>query len=141
MAGGDEIAVLAHEGVAITVATRDADLRPELTRAWAPEISPDGDRLTLCVEGGTDSVTAANLAAGSPVAAILARIASREAVQLKGTAVSVAAPTPERLLAVAEHLDRFVAETAAVGVPEQTARALLGPELLDVTIDVGEAPA
>ena len=61
---------------------------------------------------------ARNLEAGSPVAAMLARLTSRTTVQLKGPVVEVAAPTQARLDAVSAHVDGFVAETALVGVPE-----------------------
>lgn len=52
--------------------------------------------------------------------------------------VQVTAPTQDRLDAVAEHIDRFVLEAAAVGVSEAVARALVGPDLMAVTIDVQE---
>jgi hypothetical protein len=36
-------------GVAVGVATRDDDLRPEFARGWGPEVSADGRSLRLCV--------------------------------------------------------------------------------------------
>jgi hypothetical protein len=129
---------LVRQGVAVIVATRDGASRPELSRAWAPALSEDGGRLTVCVEAAADSAMARNLEAGSPVAATLARLASHTTVQLKGPVVEIATPTQERLDAVTDHVDGFVAETAAVGVPESIARALVGPDLLTVTIAVAE---
>lgn len=79
---------------------------------------------------------AANFANGSPVAAMLSRLTTHEAVQLKGLPVEVCAPTPERLAMVAEHIDRFVADGERVGMPEAFARGLIGRELLDVTIEI-----
>ena len=133
-----DIADLVRQGVAVIVATRDRELRPELSRAWGPALSADGARLTVCVEAALDSAMARNLESGSPAAAMLARLQSHTAVQLKGAVVEVGAPTQERLDAVAQHIDGFVAETAAVGVPEPLARGLVGPDLLSVTIAVGE---
>jgi hypothetical protein len=127
---------LLRTGVAVVVATRDHELRPELSRAWAPSLSQSGTRLTVCVETGQDSAVAANLATGSPLAAMLSRLTTHESVQLKGLPVEVCAPTPERLVSVAEHIDRFVAEGEQVGMPETFARGLIGHELLDVTIEV-----
>jgi hypothetical protein len=133
-----DIADLVRQGVAVIVATRDEQLRPELGRAWGPALSEDGGRLTMCVEAPADSAMARNLAAGGPVAAMLARLASRATVQMKGPVLEVAPPTQARLDAVAAHVDGFVAETARVGVPEGIARALAGPDLLTVTIAVAE---
>jgi hypothetical protein len=133
-----DIAELAQQGVAVIVATRDSELRPQLGRAWGPTLSDDGARLTVCVEAAPDSPMARNLEAGSPVAAMLARLTSHTAVQLKGPAVEVAAPTQERLDAVHAHVGSFVAETAVVGVPEALARAMVGTDLMTVTIEVVE---
>jgi hypothetical protein len=138
VAGEIDIAGLVRQGVAVMVATRDEASRPELGRAWGPALSEDGERLIVCIEAAADSAMARNLASGSPVAAMIARLASRTTVQLKGPVVEVSAPTQERLAAVAEHIDGFVAETAAVGVPESTAVALVAPDLLTVTIAVAE---
>jgi hypothetical protein len=133
-----DIADLVRAGVAVVVATRDGESRPELSRAWGPALSEDGERLTVCVEASPDSAMARNLQAGSPVAATLARLASQTTVQLKGPVVEIGTPTQERLDAVAEHVDGFVAETAVVGVPESLARGFVGPDLMTVTIEVAE---
>jgi hypothetical protein len=133
-----DIADLVRQGVAVIVATRDGALQPELGRAWGPALSEDGGRLTVCVEAAPGSRMARNLESGGPVAAMLARLTSPATVQLKGPIVDVAKPTRDRLDAVAEHIDGFVTETAAVGVPEATARGLVGPDLLTVTIEIAE---
>jgi hypothetical protein len=133
-----DIADLVNQGVAVIVATRDEALRPELSRAWAPALSDDGERLTVCVEAAPDSAMARNLASGSPLAAMIARLSVRTTVQLKGPVVEVAAPTAARLDAVAAHVEGFVAETAVVGVPASIAQALVGPDLMTVTIEVTE---
>jgi hypothetical protein len=124
--------------VAVVVATRDEELRPELSRAWGPALSEDGERLTLCVEAPPDSAMARNLRAGSPAAATVARLTSHTTVQLKGAVTEVSAPTADRLDAVTRHVDDFVAETAVIGVPEGLARGMVGPDLLAVTIAVAE---
>ena len=138
MAAEIDIADLVRHGVAVIVATRDEESRPEVGRAWGPALSEDGERLTVCVEAAPNSALARNLESGSPVAATVARLASQTTVQLKGPVAEVSAPTPDRLATVAAHVDGFVAETAVVGVPESIARALVGPDLLTVTIAVAE---
>ncbi|MBV9005751.1 MAG: hypothetical protein JOZ98_08615 [Solirubrobacterales bacterium] len=138
MGAGIEVEDVVRKGVAVVIATRDAELRPELSRAWGPSLSQDGARLTVCVEAAPGSAMARNLAAGSPVAATLARLVSHTTVQLKGAPVEVAAPTPERLAAAAEHVERFIAEGERVGMPEAFARGLVGRDLLTVTIEIAE---
>jgi hypothetical protein len=133
-----DIAELARQGVAVIVATRDDELRPQLSRAWGPSLSDDGARLTVCVEAAPDSPMARNLQSGGPVAAMLARLTTHTAVQLKGTPVEFAAPTQDRLDAVHEHIGNFITETAVVGVPETLARGLVGTDLMTVTIEVAE---
>jgi hypothetical protein len=124
--------------VAVIVATRDGELRPELSRAWGPALSEDGERLTVCVEAAPGSAMARNLESGSPATAMVARLASHTSVQLKGAVVEVARPTQDQLDTVSRHVDGFVAETAVIGVPEPLARAFVGPDLLTVTIAVTE---
>jgi hypothetical protein len=129
---------LVRRGVAVMVATRDGALRPEIGRAWGPEVSADGGRLTVCVEAPPDSSMACNLEFGAPVAAMITRLASRATVTLRGPVLTVAAPDPDRLAAVAEHVAAFVAELASVGVSERIARALVGPDLLCVSFELVE---
>jgi hypothetical protein len=133
-----DIADLVRHGVAVIVATRDAQLRPEVGRAWGPSLSEDGERLTVCVEAAPESSMARNLASNSPAAATLARLASHTMVQLKGRVVEFGTPTQDRLDAVDEHVEAFVAETAAVGVPESLARGFVASDLLTLTIEVSE---
>ena len=52
-----------HGGVAVGVATRDDDLRPEFARGWGPEVSADGRSLRLCVTAPEGSRMRANLRA------------------------------------------------------------------------------
>ena len=120
------------------VAARDDEHRPAVSRAWGPSLSEDGGRLALSVEAAPDSAMARNLKPGSPLAVMLHGLVSFTSVQLKGSVVDVAGATQDRLDAVADHVDRFIAETGEVGVPEILARGLVGSELVAVTIEVTE---
>ena len=133
-----DIAALARQGVAVIAAARDEEHRPEVSRAWGPSLSDDGARLELCVEGAPDSTMARNLEAGNPLAVMLHLLSSFASVQLKGAVLEVGAPTQDRLDAVAEHVDRFIAETGELGVPEILARGLIGSDLVAVTMEVAE---
>jgi hypothetical protein len=57
-----------HGGVAVGVATRDDDLRPEFARGWGPEVSADGRSLRLCVAAAEGSRMRANLERNGAVA-------------------------------------------------------------------------
>lgn len=138
MGAGLDLQDLVSEGVAVIVATRDDELRPELSRAWGPSLSEDGACLTVCVEAAADSAMMSNLKAGAPVAATVARLVSHTTVQIKGRAVGVSVPTSERLAAVADHIERFLSEGEAVGMPKAFARGLIGHDLMTVTIEVVE---
>ncbi len=129
---------LVRRGVAVIVATSDEAMRPELGRAWGPDLSADRGQLTICVEAPPGSAMARNLAVGAPVAATITRLTSAATVTLRGPVVAVAEPDPDRVDAVAGHVEAFVAEMAAVGAAESIARGLVGPHLLCVTIEVAE---
>src|SRR5262245_40998315 len=56
-----EVVEFIHGGVAVGVATRDDDLRPEFARGWGPQVSADGRSLTLCVAAPEGSQMRTNL--------------------------------------------------------------------------------
>jgi hypothetical protein len=138
--GGIDLSELVRRGVAVVVATRDVRLRPDLARAWGPELSHDGARLTVCVEAPAGSRAQRNLVPGRTMAATLALISSAASVQLNGPVLAVGEPGPERLAAVADHVERFVQETAAVGAHEPIVRRMVGNELLAVTMELAARP-
>ena len=133
------LAQLVDEAAAVVAATCDQQRRPVLGRAWGPTLGADGRQLTVCVEAPAGGAMARNLQTGGPVAITLARLTSHRSVQCKGPLVRLAAPNDEALSAVAEHVERFVAEGAKAGMPSWFARGLVGRELVTVTIDVAVA--
>ncbi len=133
-----DVAELAVQGIAVIVATCDAAHRPAVTKGWGPVLSADGTQLALCVDAPEGSATRANLAAGSPVAVTLSRPTSYLSVQLKGPLRTLREPDEVALQIAADHIAAFVAETAALGVPEAVVRATVGDELVAVALDVVE---
>jgi hypothetical protein len=138
MPASPDIGELAGQGVAVIVATRDGSLMPAVTRGWGPRLLEDGARLELCVDAPEGSATLENLRAGSPVAVTLSRPTSYLTVQLKGAVIAFGQPEPEAVHAAHEHVEAFVAETSAIGVPEGIVRVLVGSELVGVAIEVAE---
>jgi hypothetical protein len=134
----DEIAAFVCSGVAVIVATRDADLRPQAARAWGPEIYADGAAIALCVGAAADSPTRANLEVGGPIAAVFSLPTSYRTVQIKGDVLELADPTPQQLARVEEHFDAFARETAQVGLPPERARRLLDSSFVAVRFSARE---
>jgi hypothetical protein len=133
-----DIGELACQGVAVIVATRDPSLVPAVARGWGPRLHDGGARLELCVDAPEGSAMLENLRAGSPMAVTLSRPTSYLTVQLKGAVASFGAPDAEALRVAGEHIEAFVAETTAVGVPEAIVRLLADAEVVAVAIDVAE---
>ena len=73
-------------GVAVGVATRDDDMRPEFARGWGPEVSADGRSLRLCVAAPEGSRMRANLGRNGAVAVGFSPPTIARAVQVKGAA-------------------------------------------------------
>lgn len=114
---GAEVAEFLASGVAIMVASRDAELRPEIARGWGPGVSVAGDAVEVCLVVPPRSGFRANLEENGAIALNCTLPSSYRAVQLKGRAIEVREPTEEDLGRARLHATRFVEETARVGAP------------------------
>jgi len=101
-------------GVSVTVATRDAGLRPEVVRAWGPAVTADGSLLTLSVPAPPGSRTRSNLEANGEITVLCVAVDYR-ALQVKGRVVNLSEPTPEQLWLVEEHVQAFAANAQHFG--------------------------
>lgn len=133
----DDLAVFLASGVAVVVATRDADMRPEITRGWGIEVS-DGGHLTLCLAAEPGSRTHSNLAGNGAIAITASRPTTYRTVQFKGTATAIGEPDAAQIATAHRHLEAFAAEVAPFGIPLAGARGFLGRELVAVTVAVRE---
>lgn len=122
-----DLVALVHGGVAISVATRDADLRPAVTRAWGPEVSADGLTLRLCVDAPAGSATRANLEGNGAIAVGFNPPTIARALQIKGVASSVLEAAPKELERAERHFVTFCEEGARVGVSESLLRRTFAP--------------
>src|SRR5205823_419021 len=93
-----------HGGVAVGVATRDDDLRPEFARGWGPEVAADGRSLRLCVSASEGSPMRANLQRNGALAVGFSPPTIARAVQVKGVASRVAEPEAADLERVERHV-------------------------------------
>jgi hypothetical protein len=129
-----------HGGVAVGVASRDDDLRPEFARGWGPEVSADGRSLRLCVTAPQGSRMRANLEQNGAVAVGFSPPTIARAVQVKGVAKHVAEPEPADLERVERHLRSFVAEAERIGAsPELSRRMFVGVGLIVIEFAIDEA--
>jgi len=128
-----------HGGVAVGVATRDDDLRPEFARGWGPEVSADGQAVTLCVSAPEGSRMRANLERNGAVAVGFSPPTIARAVQVKGVATVMGEPEAADLERVERHFRSFVAEAARIGArAELSQRMFVRPGLVTVQFSIDE---
>ena len=128
-----------HGGVAVGVATRDDELRPEFARGWGPQVSADGRSLTLCVVAAEGSRMRANLERNGSVAVGFSPPTIARAVQVKGVASRVVEPEAADLERVERHVRSFVAEAERIGAPPELSRRMfVGTGLVVVGFSIDE---
>jgi hypothetical protein len=128
-----------HGGVAVGVATRDDDLKPEFARGWGPEVSADRRTLTLCVTAPPGSPMRTNLDRNGAVAVGFSPPTIARALQVKGVATVMGEPDAADLERVERHVRAFVAEAARVGAPtELSERMFMRPGLVTIRLPVDE---
>jgi hypothetical protein len=134
-----EVVEFIHGGVAVGVATRDDDLRPEFARGWGPEVSADGRSLTLCVSAPDGSRVRANLEENGAVAVGFSPPTIAKAVQVKGVVTRVGEPEAADLDRVERHVQAFVAEAERIGAPPELSRRMFqGAGLVTVQFPIDE---
>jgi Pyridoxamine 5'-phosphate oxidase len=135
----DDLLTLVNSAVAVSVATRDGNLRPAFSRAWGPCLSDDGRTMTLCVIAPLGSRTRANLEQNGAIAVGLSMPTTARTAQLKGVAVDVREPRPDELERAGHHVDAFCAEVEPLGHPAAVVRRMFRPaDFLSVTFPVDE---
>ena len=101
-----EVAALIEGGIAIVVATRDADMRPQITRAWGASVTDDGAALTLCVAAAEGSRTLDNLRANGAIAVTFSSPTTYRTVQAKGVVTDLRRqPSARDLARRDEHIE------------------------------------
>lgn len=124
-------------GVAVVVATAGSDGRPALTRGWGPLYDELEETLTLAVTAPAGSPTLANLESNGSIAVTVSEPLTYRTVQMKGVVDHVEAPSEETRARVRQHLDRFVADVAQLGITQGADRLFLG-DLRSVSFGVEE---
>jgi hypothetical protein len=112
-----ELARFLQQGLGIHLATRNARLQPEGSRAIAVEVEGDGAHLVVHVAEAAAAQHLSNLDANGQAALAFARPVDERACQVKGTFVS-ARPTRDDERPVLEtQWDGFLQQLEAIGIP------------------------
>jgi len=124
-----ELKAFLESGVSVVVGTRDADLVPEITRAWGLLVSKDLKSINLCVPLTTSHKTLDNIAGSGQMAVCCSLPTSYKTVQLKGQCVKTADPSRADLAAVERHRKAFGHLNERIGVPHQRSETFWKREL------------
>jgi hypothetical protein len=116
----------------MSIATRDARLMAAVGKACGCTVSSDRRALTVLFDGSQSPRIAADLAAGSPVAAVFSLPATHRTVQIKGARASVAPASPTQQVRARLHVDAIVEHLIPLGYSEPALRMFFGfsPEAL-----------
>jgi hypothetical protein len=129
-----ELKAFLESGVSVVVGTRNADLVPEITRAWGLLVSKDRKSISLCVPIATSRKTLDNLAGNGQMAVCCSLPINYKTVQVKGQFIETADPSRADLMAVERHGEAFGNLNESVGVPRQRTEAFWRRELETSTV-------
>ena len=133
-----ELASHIEAGIAIVVATRDDDMRPQITRGWGASVTDDGAALTLCVAAAEGSRALDNLRANGAIAITFSSPTTYRTVQAKGVVTDLRAATARDLARRGEHIEDLLDLVEQVGIERELARRLARGEVVAVTVAVRE---
>jgi Pyridoxamine 5'-phosphate oxidase len=133
-----DLVAFVRSGVAIVVATRDEEMRPEIARAWGADVATNGNSVTLCVTALPGSKTRSNLERNGAIAVTFTLPTTYRSVQMKGSVLDVRDPSPTEHARVERHIALFADQTEQVGLPRSGAQQLAERNLLAVTFAVRE---
>ena len=119
---GAELADFLESGLAITIATRDADLEPDGGWAWAARVDEDLLHIILFVHELSAPSLLRNLESHPEIAVALDLPSSHRACQVKGRFESARPGRPEERALIERQVAAFTSDLEVIGIP----RALTG---------------
>ncbi len=120
-----DVSALLEHGTSITIATRDGDFLPDVTRCCAAAVRPDGTVLVaIAMPEGERALS--NIDANAVVAVTACRPTTYEALQLKGTDARRQA-WPDAAVAADANRAGFVREVTEVGMSPAVGSSLWAP--------------
>jgi len=123
----------------ILVGTRDADLRPEITRGWGAHILPDCHTIDLCVSLSAGAKTLVNLRDHDEVAVTFHHTTTYKTVQLKGRFTESGEPTLEDWEWIARHRKELTAQGQINRIPVDVGTRIFTDDLVRIRFVVQQA--
>ena len=135
----DELKDFLESGVAVVVATADAQGRPHVSMGWGPRIHDDRTGVTVFLDAARAAPMLRNLQATGRIAMTVGAPVSYRSVQLKGRSTAVKEPDEADRAWVQRHREAFTTSTMLIGDPPQAIRNLWMPEVVRVDFEADAA--
>jgi len=123
----------------ILVGTRDADLRPEITRGWGAHILRDSHTIDLCVSLSAGAKTLVNLRDHDEIAVTFHHTTTYKTLQLKGRFTESGEPTPEDWDWVTRHRKELTAQAGINRIPLDIGARIFTDDLVRIRFVVQQA--
>lgn len=124
----DSTVAFIQREVAIDVASCSSDLRPSACRGFACRVSPDRQRLTICVRRGEASQLLQDVLGQDTIAVVFCLPATETAIQIKGRHVSLSAANAEDLACVERYRNAFVDGIVRLGYAREFGLSYMATE-------------
>lgn len=112
--------------VSVIVASRNAELVPDVVRGCGCRVSRDRRQVTVLIEPGRASSLLDDIAANGLVAVVFSQPSTHRTIQLKGTDARVVAVTAADRAAARRHRQEWPADLVSIGYAPELAAALHG---------------
>lgn len=116
----EEVAAFLESGLAMVVATRDGDLRPDGTSAWAVRVHDDGIHLTLFLYEEAAARAMRNLKDYPQIAIDLDHPATHRACQLKGQVLASRPARDDERTEIERQIEALSDVLEEIGIPRGT---------------------
>ena len=130
-----EMATFLAGGVAIVVATRDAEHRPHVVRGYSGRLSEDGKRLTVLVPVLLSAEILRDIDDNGQIAVVFSRVTDFRTYQIKGKVVEVGAPMSSADAAAQAYYDAFFLDLVRTGIPEDGVEGFRYSQLQPITFE------
>ena len=117
------LAAFLQEGVGIHIATRNAALEPNGTRALAVRVEDDGRHVVVYVAKVAAARVAADLEDNGQVAVSFGRPVDDRACQVKGVFIASRDASDDERPFIARQWDGFLSRLEQIGIPRAATRA------------------
>jgi hypothetical protein len=135
----EELKAFLESGVASDLATRNAQLVPELAPSWGPRVLPGGDSMEIFIVESHAGRSIDNLRENGEIAVAFAEPISHRSVQLKGKVVEIGQPAPADWPWIDRHQRSFLSTLRTMGYSEQFTNNLWRGDVVKVRFDIKQA--